>query len=118
MQQIGVEGYRELISRDIALTKTLRAKIQARGDFELVAGGPLSATCFRYVPPGTTDTNALNKKLLEIIQNEGKTFLTSTELEGRLVLRACIVNFRTTEDDLDALLDIIAEAGMRVLSPA
>lgn len=117
MQQIGVEGYRELISRDIALAKSLREKIQAHSDFELLAAGPLSVTCFRYAPDGIDEAElaGLNKKLVEVVQREGKAFLTTTELGGKLVLRACIVNFRTTEADLDSLLDAVIEAGRRVL---
>jgi len=41
-------------------------------------------------------------------------FLTSTQLDGMFVLRACVVNFRTSEADLDVLLDVLAEAGQRV----
>lgn len=114
MQQIGVDGYRDLISRDISLARTLRAKIQARADFELVAAGSLSITCFRYCPPGAADVDTLNRRLVEVVQREGRAFLTSTELNGRPVLRACIVNFRTTEADLDELLDAVAAAGKQV----
>jgi aromatic-L-amino-acid decarboxylase len=116
MQQIGVEGYRELISHDIQMARALQAKIQERPDFELVAHGPLSITCFRYCPTGVEDANKLNKQAAEIVQREGKAFLTTTELNGQTVLRACIVNFRTKETDLDILLDAIAEAGQRVLN--
>jgi len=115
VQQIGAQGYRELISRDIALARALQDKIRARGDFELIAAGPLSVTCFRYAPPGMGDLDALNRRLLDIVQREGQVFLTSTQLDGRLVLRACIVNFRTNEADLDFLLDVLAEAGQRVI---
>jgi aromatic-L-amino-acid/L-tryptophan decarboxylase len=114
LQQIGEQGYRELISRDIALARALQARIQARPDFELVAAGPLSVTCFRYTPPGVHDLDALNRRLLDLIQRQGQVFLTSTQLDGKLVLRACVVNFRTTEADLDVLLDLLAEAGQRV----
>lgn len=113
LQQIGLNGYRELISHDIRLAKLLQDKIRARTDFELVTAGPLSVTCFRYTPPGVPDADALNRRLLTVVQNEGKAFLTGTELDGCFVLRACIVNFRTTEADLDLLLDVIAEAGSR-----
>jgi len=116
MQQIGVQGYRELIGRDIALAHTLQDKIRNRGDFELIAAGPLSVTCFRYAPHGAGDLDVLNRQLLDIAQREGQVFLTSTQLDGRLVLRACIVNFRTNEADLDFLLDGLAEAGQRVLN--
>ena len=119
LQQVGLQGYRDLISADIAHAKTLQAKIQARPDFALIAAGPLSITCFRYQPPGMTDEvalDALNKALLKRMNAGGKAFMTSTELKGRFVLRACIVNFRTTDADLDALLDAAAEAGREVTS--
>lgn len=111
MQQLGLDGYRELITRDVALAKSLQAKICARNDFSLVAAGPLSVTCFLYTPPGVSEVEALNRRLIPIVQAEGKAFLTGTELDGRFALRACIVNFRTTDADLDLLLDTIAEAG-------
>lgn len=116
LQQIGSQGYEELISRDIELACSLRTRIRTRGDFELVSDGPLSVTCFRYAPPGATDPDGLNRRLLDLVQREGKVFLTSTELNGRFVLRACIVNFRTNEADLDLLLATLADAGRRVFS--
>jgi len=116
MQQIGVEGYRRLIGRDLHLAQLLREKIQARADFELIAGGPLSATCFRYAPSGVDDLSALNRALLDRVQRQGDVFLISAEVRGVLALRVNIVNFRTTEADLDFLLDTIAEAGRQVLA--
>ena len=119
LQQVGLQGYRDLISADIAHAKALQAKIQARPDFELVAAGPLSITCFRFKPQGVTDeaeVDRRNRALLKRMNASGKAFMTSTELKGRFVLRACIVNFRTTGADLDALLDAAAEAGKEVTS--
>ena len=84
----------------------------------LIAAGPLSVTCFRYAPLGVTDLDSLNRQLVAIVQQEGQIFITTTELEGRLVLRVCVVNFRTTEADLDTLLNVLAEAGQRVLAKA
>lgn len=116
LQQIGVEGYRQLISRDIELARILQARVRSRPDFELVAAGPLSVTCFRYTPAGVADVDQLNRQLAEIVQRSGQAFLTTTELAGQLVLRACIVNFRTTEADLDILLDAVATAGQSILA--
>lgn len=116
LQQIGERGYRELISRDIALASALQERIRRRSDFELLSAGPLSVTCFRYTnPTDRTDLNSLNRQILEIVQQEGQVFLTSTELHGQIALRACIVNFRTRERDLDFLLDVLAEVGQRIL---
>jgi aromatic-L-amino-acid decarboxylase len=116
IKHIGLEGYRRLITRDINLAERLREKIQSRSDFELVGAGPLSITCFRYVPSESADLEALNRSILGIVQNKGDVYLTSTELNGEFVLRANIMNFRTTEPDLDFLLDTIAEAGQRVMA--
>lgn len=115
LQHIGIEGYRKQIAKDNSLAQCLRDKIRDRSDFELVAAGPLSITCFRYAPEGVADLRSLNQRLVEIVQREGHVFLTTTELRGELTLRACIINFRTTEADLDHLLDAIADAGQRVL---
>jgi hypothetical protein len=54
-----------------------------------------------------------NRALLDRVQRDGRVFLTGTELQGRFALRACIVNFRTEESDLDALLDAIRSVASR-----
>jgi hypothetical protein len=112
LRHVGLSGYRRLISQDIARTRALQQRLREADDFELVAAGPLSVTCFRYrpattPPPADADVDRLNRNLLESVQSAGHVFLTGTELHGRFVLRACIVNFRTRESDLDALLDAI-----------
>ena len=118
LRQIGLEGYRESITRDIALARSLRQRFRKGPDFEVIAAGPLSITCFRYCPEALkgqeTELNRLNRELLDIVQHEGNVFLTGTELRGRFALRACIVNFRTAESDLDALIEAIRSAGERV----
>jgi glutamate/tyrosine decarboxylase-like PLP-dependent enzyme len=79
---------------------------------------------FSLVPPYLRDEAALpwfsefgiqqSRGLLELVQSDGEVFLTGTELAGRFVLRACIVNFRTTEQDLEALIETVRMAGERV----
>jgi glutamate/tyrosine decarboxylase-like PLP-dependent enzyme len=118
LKQIGIEGYRQAIARDISLARTLQQRLRESPDFELVAAGPLSVTCFRYRPREVSgddpDGARLNRQLLELVQRDGEVFLTGTELAGRFVLRACIVNFRTTEQDLDVLIEAVRRAGERV----
>ena len=116
MQQVGVEGYREMISRNIDLAQKLAGKIANRPDFELVATGALSIVCFRYTPAGVVNVDLLNQQLTPVLQNSGRAFITSAELNGRPVLRACIVNFRTQESDLDELLQAVVEAGEACMS--
>ena len=118
LKQIGVDGYRQSIARDVRLAAALRQRLHDAPDFQVVAAGPLSITCFRYCPGALVGNEAaletLNRRVLALVQNAGDVFLTGTELAGRFVLRACVVNFRTTEHDLDVLVDAIRGAGERL----
>lgn len=118
LQQIGTVGYSDLIQHDIDMANLLRAKIRAADDLEIVAAGPLSATCFRYRPTCDMedgDIDAVNRALLPRLQQSGEVFITGTEIDGRVALRACVVNFRTRESDLDTLLAAIRREGAREL---
>lgn len=48
------------------------------------------------------------------VQQDGRVFFSNAVLGDRYVLRACIVNFRTEADDVDAMLDIAVELGTRL----
>jgi glutamate/tyrosine decarboxylase-like PLP-dependent enzyme len=81
----------------------------------------LSICCFRYVPPDLSDgvgreeyLDLLNERLMTEAQQDGRVFFSNAVLRNRFVLRACIVNFRTEADDLDAVLDVAAEIGARL----
>jgi hypothetical protein len=55
--------------------------------------------------------DALNRALLDRTQRSGETFVSNAVVGGRYALRACIVNFHTTESDVRALPDTIARLG-------
>lgn len=57
---------------------------------------------------------ALNRTLLERLQLGGDAFITSTELRGRFVLRACIVNHRSRREDIDRMLGAVCAIGREV----
>ena len=120
LQHHGFSGYAEAIAHDCALAGYLAEQVSAGEDLDLVATG-LSIVCFRYAPPAmradTAALNALNEQIVREVQLGGRTFLTSTVLEGRFVLRACIVNFRATQADIDVLVDTVRRAGARLVTP-
>lgn len=116
MQHLGLDGYRELISRDLAHAEYLRAQIGSAPDLELLAGG-LSVACFRYVPAHRlTDgqLDALNSRLVRAVQLSGRAFLAATAVGGRTALRACIVNPGTRRADVDVLVTEVRAQGARL----
>jgi glutamate/tyrosine decarboxylase-like PLP-dependent enzyme len=82
----------------------------------------LSITTFRYVPSrlksGSDEIekylNELNTELLTRLQSSGKAFVSHAVLNGKSFLRACIVNFRTTLTDIQALPEIVIKIGREV----
>jgi hypothetical protein len=52
----------------------------------------------------------LNKAILEKLQLDGQVFLSSTVSDGRFWLRACIVNPRTREEDLEEFVRTLASS--------
>jgi aromatic-L-amino-acid decarboxylase len=117
----GRRAYTQRISHDAALARYLGSRAEERPDFELVTPVGLSICCFRYVPgdlPAGPDRepylSLLNERVMTESQIEGRTLFSNAVLDGRFVLRACIVNFRTEAEDLDATLDIAAEIGARL----
>ena len=118
----GRAAYARRISHDAALARYLGERVRESEGFELAAPVGLSITCFRYVPPGLRGDNGareaylneLNAKLMTEIQLDGRVFISNAVLDGRFVLRSCVVNFRTEAEDMDAVLDIAAELGAKL----
>jgi len=113
----GTSGYAEAIEHDCALAGYLAKRIAERPDLELLAAN-LSIVCFRYLPRGSGHDaellNTLNQAILRDLQLGGRAFLSSTILDGRFVLRACIVNPRATIADVEILVDMVETLGARL----
>jgi aromatic-L-amino-acid/L-tryptophan decarboxylase len=114
----GRQAYARRISQDAALARYMGARAEERSEFELSAPVGLSICCFRYVPPDLPAgegrdayLDELNHRLMTEIQLDGRVYISNAVLGERFVLRACIVNFRTEADDVDAVLDVAAELG-------
>ena len=57
----------------------------------------------------------INRRLMEHLQSDGRAFLTGTVLRGRFALRACVLHYQTSADDLAALIDAVRETGEKLV---
>jgi glutamate/tyrosine decarboxylase-like PLP-dependent enzyme len=122
-KQIGKEGFQKLIQQDIDLAKILFEEVSANQELEAYMQH-LSITTFRYVPsdidrndPAQQEyLNELNQKILNRIQREGEAFVSNAVINGKYLLRACIVNFRTREEHMKRLPRIITRLGRELHS--
>jgi glutamate/tyrosine decarboxylase-like PLP-dependent enzyme len=115
----GVSGYAAAVEHDVAMARSLADALSARGDFELMAPPVLSIVGFRYRPSGRalaeTELDLLNRRIVNRLVGSGAFFLAPTLLKGRTAMRVAIVNFRTREADLRALVEEAARAGRELL---
>ena len=118
LQEVGREGYERMISDDIHLARALFERISQYAELDALTQS-LSITTFRFVP---TDLNSgdekaanyldeLNLELLTRLQSSGEAYLSNAVVHGKFALRACIVNFRTSLADIEALLPIVVRIG-------
>jgi len=123
LRQVGASGYRKMIADDIRLSQAMAEVISRHADLQLLTQN-LSVTTFRYIPydlrTGLQEEqverylDALNRELLDRLQRGGETFVSNAVVDGRYVLRACIVNFHTNQEDVEAVPEIVARIGRSV----
>ena len=112
----GAAQFRDAIARNLAEAELLYRHAQLTEDFEVMEAPPrLSIVPIRHVPTGVADPNAHNQALADAIQADGRVYLASALIDGEVWLRPCFVNFRTSEEDVLALLDVARELGERIL---
>ncbi len=108
----GAEAFRTAIGENIRLARHLAARIRTFApELELLDEPQLSIVCFRHVPPGVADLDAHNAELVRRIQRDARCYVSPGDVDGVIYLRPCIVNFRSTEADVDALVDVTLELG-------
>jgi glutamate/tyrosine decarboxylase-like PLP-dependent enzyme len=106
---------------NIALAAQLFRDTQAHEEIEACTHN-LSITTFRYVPrdlqpgDGAVDRylNELNTALLAKLKSGGEVYVSNAIVDGKYMLRACIVNFRTTSRDVAAVPTLVARVGRDV----
>jgi aromatic-L-amino-acid/L-tryptophan decarboxylase len=121
LQQAGRDGYAQMIADDITLSRRLFAQIRRCPELEPLTHS-LSITTFRFIPAdldrSETGSEAylddLNRALLTRLQNAGDAYLSNAVIRGKFALRACVVNFRTSDDDIDALPPFVIRLGKEV----
>jgi len=120
LQHAGAAGYRKMIEDDMILARYLYDLASDHPELEAVTH-QLSITTLRYVPPelranlGRAETegylNKLNERLLAAIEKSGEAFISNAVIAGKYALRFCIVNFRASTDDIEAMSELVVRLG-------
>ncbi|ABA04364.1 pyridoxal-dependent decarboxylase [Nitrobacter winogradskyi Nb-255] len=110
LKAYGTERLGAMIDRTCALARCLEAKVAAEPKLELLAPVQLNIVCFRY---RADDADSVNAEIVASLHESGITAPSTTMLDGRLAIRAAIVNHRTGMRDIEALISAVLELGAR-----
>ncbi|HEY5628466.1 MAG TPA: pyridoxal-dependent decarboxylase, partial [Candidatus Limnocylindrales bacterium] len=112
-KHLGTSGFGRLIESNDDVAAHLAARCAESDDLEALPAVPeLSVVCFRHLPGGAAAASSMDPRELDDHQDrlcaalelDGDGWLSTTTLRGRTWLRAGIVNYLTTEADIDRLL--------------
>ena len=118
LKELGDQRIGEAIARTCARARELSELVAANPALELLAPVELNIVCFRYRGDGSRGEaalNALNARIVEEIQESGVGAPSTTRIDGKLAIRAAIVNHRTESEDVYALLDAVRERAAALL---
>jgi glutamate/tyrosine decarboxylase-like PLP-dependent enzyme len=99
----GRAGYEQAIRRQTAVGALLRAELLKAG-WTIENPTPLPVACFSD-PRGADAQNIAMR-----IVSSGQAWISTTQVRGRTLLRACITNYRTDAHDVHALIAALDEA--------
>lgn len=116
VKTLGVDWFRNLIARGCQLADLAQILLEQSPRFEILSPRRLSIVCFRYVPAEFSNgehhaVDRLNLALIERLRLSGRAFLSSTRLRGRVAMRLCFVNWRTTAADVEEVVRLLTELG-------
>jgi aromatic-L-amino-acid decarboxylase len=115
VQLHGFDAFRAALDEKLDLARFLYEGLRRSPGFEVPWEPELTVVAFRYLPPAG-DVEAFNRALLERVNASRRVFLSSTMVDGRFTIRACIVNHRTHRDRVEEALQIVRRSAEELLT--
>ena len=117
LREIGRAGVVQRVERHIAFARRVADRARRHPRLELLAEPDLSIVCFRYRRDEGVDPDRLNKAILERLRRETPFIPSSTIVKGSFAIRPCFINPRTTEREVEGLVDSVIRLGDDLVGP-
>jgi aromatic-L-amino-acid decarboxylase len=111
----GTAALGAIISQTCVLARYLESRIAETPELELLASVELNVVCFRY---RAEDAQRINPRIVIELQESGLVAPSTTFIDGRLAIRAAIVNHRTSRREIDILVDQTVALGRAIQATA
>lgn len=111
LKLLGTRVFSDHIDATFDLARSFASMIRDSSDFELAVAPQANIVCFRHVPEGNSDHDALNATIRRRLLEDGRFYIVQTKLQSGLYLRVTFMNAFTTTADLEELLETIRSLG-------
>jgi glutamate/tyrosine decarboxylase-like PLP-dependent enzyme len=106
----GIGQFRAAIGTDLGHAQLLARLVTAEPTLELLAPVGLSTVCFRWNGALEAELDQRNAAILREVLRRGRVYLSNASVHGAFALRACIINHRTTDADIAAVVEEVVAA--------
>ena len=117
LKTFGLDAFRQAIEHGIQLAEYAEKVLRASSSWEIVTPAQIGIVTFRYAPAHCIPekSECINQQLVDALIQDGFAMLSSTVLQGRTTLRMCIINPRTTHEDIRDTIERLAYLGEKLL---
>ena len=118
VQYYGTAAISAAQDRGMDLAELVERIVRESPDMEVLSPAQFGIVCFRVRPAGVDDParlNSINERVNERVNSSGFVLMSSTRLRGALSLRLCIPGYRTTEEDVRAVIDLVQRTAMELM---
>lgn len=114
VRYFGVATIRQAIERGMELARYFERLVRAEPGLEVMSPARFGVVCFRLRAGGVAspeELDGLNEQRLAKVVADGRYFISSTRIKGRYALRICVLGFRTTEKELEGVVEAVLMRG-------
>lgn len=113
LKLFGLAPFRAALEEKLLLARHFHARLNELPKWKTGPEPDLSVVTYRYVPD-SGDPDDFNRRLIAAVQNDGRVFISSTQLDGRFTLRLAVLHFRTHLDEVELALDQLQHHAKRL----
>ena len=114
IRSLGRDGVGEMIGRCCRLAERMADALRAAGNgIEVLNDVVLDQVLVRFTSPDGGDADERTRQVIKHVQDDGTCWLGGTVWHGRAAMRISVINWSTTEADIDRSAAAIIGAARR-----
>ncbi|MBN1572413.1 MAG: aminotransferase class V-fold PLP-dependent enzyme [Deltaproteobacteria bacterium] len=117
LKLFGLDAFREAISWGFTLAEHAEEVLKKSGRWQVAAPASLAIVAFRFVQKDLSEeeVDEVNNKIVDMMVDDRFAMVSSTKLRGRVFLRMCTINPRTTFEDIEETIARLERFGVEIV---